>query len=414
VINSDRMECVHLLAGMADVRLSAVVKPKYARLYDGIAEVACVSDVANTEEVLVAAYSLMHGEPFHGVIAPLERSIVSAAFVRSYFGMPGMDLATAAGFANKFVMKRRLRAAGIAVADFVGISGGTGLPAAARALGWPVILKPAVGAGAQRTWRLGSGAEVNGFLAGPGPAAIAGTPMLVESYVPMRAELHCDGVVVDGATVALSASRYFRPLLTDLGGLIGSYTLTESDPLRDELRDLHRRVVEAMGLRSGVTHLEAFLTSSGLVMSEITCRPGGGGIAQVIQMRDGWDIWAAMVATTIGRPVAGPATAGPTATSGDAIVGWCGLPGRNGVITELTEPEELMKIDGVCHVDMSHRVGQVVAEKLTSTFNAGVAYFAVADYDAARRVHTELCSRYRIETRPAEAAPIGRATAGMS
>jgi argininosuccinate lyase len=384
------------LAGTPSVRLSAIVKAKYAHLYAGVAEVACVSDVASTDEILGAAYSLMRGEPFDAVVAPLERSIVSAAYLRSYLGIPGMDLPTAARFANKFVMKRRLRADGIPVADFTGLADVGELRTVVRALGLPVVLKPAVGAGTQKTWLLRSETDLDEFLAGSGPASVAGVPMLVERFVPMRTELHCDAVVVDGAVVSFSASRYFCPLLSDMGGLIGSYTLHESDPLHSGLRDLHDRVIGVLGLDSGVTHLESFDTSSGLVMSEVTCRPGGGGVPHVIETKHGWDIWQGLVATALGRPV--PVT---HRAPDPAVTGWCGLPGRNGVITELTDPDELLRIDGVTRVEMTHRIGQDVSEKMTSTFNAGIAYFTVPDYQRAESVHRELRARYRIRTRAA-------------
>ena len=400
VVTSDRTECVQLAARVPDLRVSVVAKAKYAELYSGLAEVACVSDVTRLDEVLNAAFRLSRGERFGGAVAAIERGIVSAAFVRSYLDVPGMDLTTSARFFNKFVMKSRLRAAGVPVTDFVSIFGCDELPAAVRAVGLPAVLKPTVGAGTKQTWLLESAADVECFLAGPGPASILGVPMLVERYVPMRAELHCDAVVADGVAVHVSASRYFRPLLADLGGAIGSYTLNDDDPLAHELTALHQRVVGALGMRSGITHLEAFDTGSGLVMSEVTCRPGGGGVAQVIEARHGWDIWAALLATGMGLPVPQPR---PAAYPG-AVVGWCGLPGRNGLVTHLTGPDELMAaVDGVYRVDMRHRLGQVVSERMTSTFNAGVAFFAVPDYAAAERVHAGLVDHYRVRTRPVTA-----------
>lgn len=377
--------------------MSVIVKPKYAHLYQGMASIRCVSDVGRTDEVLAAAYSLMGQVPFSGVLAPLERSVISAAFVRSYLGIQGMDVATAAAFANKFVMKRRLCAAGLPVAEFAAVPTLADLPGIARSVGWPVVLKPAVGAGTQRTWLLGSAEDVEAFLRGPAAEVVAGAgvPLLAERYIDMEAELHCDAIVRDGTSAAFSASRYFAPLLGEVGGFVGSYTLAASDPLAGQLRRLHDEVVQALGMRSGVTHLEVFQTRDGLVVGEVACRPGGGGVVSAIRDKHGWDLWRGFAATSLGEQ-ADVCPGGGT----DAVTGWLGLPGRNGRIVELTPAGELTAIPGVRRVEMIHQVGQVVAEKVTSTFNSGVAYFEVPGYKAAQQVHEEIISRYHIQTVP--------------
>ncbi len=397
IINSDRMEPVHLLADRPGVELSAIVKPKYEHLYEGIAKTCPVSDVGHTDEVLSAAYSLMGNLPFRGVLAPLERSVISAAFVRSYLGIWGMGLATAAAFANKFVMKRRLRAAGVPVADFSAVSSLADLPSIARSLGWPVVLKPAVGAGTQRTWSLWSPEDVYTFLHGPGARAVAaaGAPLLAEHYIDMEAELHCDAIVQDSAVVAFSASRYFRPLLAEVGGFVGSYTLSPGDSLHSRLRSLHERVAEVLGMQSGVTHLEVFQTGHGLVVGEVACRPGGGGVPAVILAKHGWDLWRGFVATSLGEEMEIPQAGGS-----EAVIGWLGLPARNGLLVELSPAGELEAVPGVYRVEMIHRVGQVVAEKITSTFNAGIAYFSVPDYSSAEQIYEQISSSYHIKAVP--------------
>jgi ATP-grasp domain-containing protein len=394
IVNSDRMEPVRLLAARSDIALSAICKPKYAALYEGIAKVGCVSDVGRLDEVLAAAYSLISGGPFDAVVAALERSVVSAALVRSYFGIQGTGLATAAAFANKLVMKQRLRAAGVPVAGFAPVAGLSRLAAVAEGLGWPVVLKPAVGAGSQRTWRFSTPADVASFLASPAAGPAAAGPLLAERYVEMTAELHCDAVVCDGRAMAFSASRYFTPLLDTLGGIFGSYTLRADDELLGRLRHLHDEVAGALGLRSGVTHLEVFETPQGLIVGEIACRPGGAGIPVTIRDHCGWDIWQAYVATSLGERVP------PPPGDREGVGGWIGLPGRNGLIVGLTPAEHLAAIPGIRRVDMYHRPGQVVEEKLASTFAAGMAYLSVSSYQEAMEVREKVQSCYRIEALP--------------
>jgi biotin carboxylase len=395
IINSDRLEPVHILAERPDVRLSAIVKPKYAHLYAGIAKTHCVSDVSRIDEVIAAAYSLMGDSPFDGVLAPLERSVASAAYVRSHLGIQGMGVEVAASFSNKYVMKRRLCAAGLPVADFAAVPTLADLPRVAPSVGWPIVLKPAVGAGSQHTWRFDGHDDVSAFLSSAAAQALtdARVPLLVERFIEMDAELHCDAIMHDAATVAFSASCYFSPVLRESSGSVGSYTLSADDPRNDELRVLHDLVIQALGMRSGVSHLEVFQTRRGLVIGEIACRPGGGGVAATVRDRHGWDLWRGFVQASLGEQ--------PEITVGGgakAVTGWLCLPARNGLIMDLTPVGELTAIPGVHHVDMKYEIGQAVSEKISSTFSSGVAYFTANNYREASLIHSEITSRYYIRT----------------
>jgi hypothetical protein len=404
LLNSDRLEVLERLARRPDLAVSAIVKPKYAGLYRGQAEVECVSDVADVSQVLRAAIALMraHG-PFDAILAPLERSIIPAAFLRSYLQVQGMGLQTALGFANKVVMKTRLAAAGVPLARFQPVSS---LRAAADSgVGWPLILKPAVGAGTQHTYRFSSPAELREF-AGTGAGGevdALGVPLLVEAEVEMTAELHYDAVISAGQVIRGSASQYFRPLLRDFGGFIGSATLAAEQGQKGEqadgreLRELHERVVAVLGLRDGVTHLEAFSTESGLVFGEVTCRPGGGGVPTVISDHGGWDIWDDFLLTGLGQT---PSEL--EMSSSTEVFGWCGLPARNGRVERISTTEQLEAIEGVSRVQLDYGPGDLIQDKATSVFNAGIAYLRCDSPKAVDAAVQQLRERWTLDLAPAD------------
>ena len=146
-------------------------------------------------------------------------------------------------------------------------------------------------------------------------------------------------------------------------------------------------------MRSGVSHLEVFQTRRGLVIGEIACRPGGGGVAATVRDRHGWDLWRGFVQASLGEQ--------PEITVGGgakAVTGWLCLPARNGLIMDLTPVGELTAIPGVHHVDMKYEIGQAVSEKISSTFSSGVAYFTANNYREASLIHSEITSRYYIRT----------------
>jgi len=391
-----------MASGAAEVHV--LIRSKHAHRYPREVHVHHVPDTADIGKVLTVARPLA-AAGLAAVIAVQERALISAAVLRSYYGIPGPDLGVVTGFADKLMMKRRLRARGLPVADFRPVAALAELPAALRALGAAGVFKPAVSAGARNTWVVPTPAAAQALLADPAARALehSGAGMLLERRVTMDAELHCDAIVEDGRAVAFSASQYFAPLLAEMGGFIGSRTLADHDPRLPRLHGLHDDAVRALGLRSGVTHLEVFDTATGPVIGEITCRPAGGGVPGAVLLKHGWSLWAGLVATALGDPAVPAAPARPDART----AGWCGLPGRNGRITAMTDVREIAAVPGVENVEVHHRVGDVVSEKQTSTFNAAVVTFRVADEAAVDTLLGRLRSIYRIEVEPVAAAAVG-------
>src|SRR5438128_10887952 len=101
LINTDRMEPVHLLRADPSVHLSVLTKSQYAPLYEEFAEVWLVDDVRNLSQVQEAALSILRRHPIDAIVAPYERSLLAGGFLRSYFGLPGPGFDHILPFTNK-------------------------------------------------------------------------------------------------------------------------------------------------------------------------------------------------------------------------------------------------------------------------------------------------------------------------
>jgi biotin carboxylase len=128
-----------------------------------------------------------------------------------------------------------------------------------------------------------------------------GFPVIVERFVEIETEYHCDGIVLDGEVAFASVSAYIVPMLQQIGQMGGSITIEEGSPESLVIKDLHRRTVQALGLRSGVTHMELLGTASGFLIGEITCRPAGGGLPELVRLQHGVDLWQAFTDISLGR-----------------------------------------------------------------------------------------------------------------
>ena len=68
------------------------------------------------------------------------------------------------------------------------------------------------------------------------------------------------------------------------------------------LRELSRRVIAALNIKWGITHMEVYLSDSGLLFGEIALRPPGGYIMELISRAYGFSAWEALVHVELGLP----------------------------------------------------------------------------------------------------------------
>ncbi len=152
--------------------------------------------------------------------------------------------------------------------------------------------------------------------------------------------------------------------------------------------------------RQGVTHLEVFATPDGMRVSEIACRPGGGGIPTAVALRHGVDALEVNVRTSLGLPPF-PEDTPPPGAHDAPFLGHCGLPLRPGVITELTSEQELWRLPGAVRVDMLNRVGDEITGHIYSASAAGFVYVTADTEEEVRDRLTAVRARYTIRTRTA-------------
>jgi biotin carboxylase len=327
--------------------------------------------------------------------------------VRSRLGIQGMKYDEALGFANKFIMKKRIAQAGIPAAKFKLLPDGSMASRAGEILGWPLVVKPLVGSGSQSTFWLRSARDADEFLghAGTEGSAARPVPMLAEQAMDVIAEFHCDGIVQGGKVLFCVISQYFNPLIHRVGDFLGSFILDSGHPLHAEIEIIHHRSIEALGLVDGVTHLEVLRTPDRLLFGEIACRPGGSGIPANITHKHGVDLWEAFLSLELGRQptdIANQSVGPGSYQPGGMIQAWLGLPARNGRITAMTSATDFLAIPGVQNVEMLYATGEEIVGSMATGFFAGHVFFTGQDDADAYRIAQRISSMYYIETESAD------------
>src|SRR6188472_3722549 len=211
--------------------------------------------------------------------ATIEAHTMTAAQVRENCTIPGTSVRTAWLCRDKPSMKEALRAAGVPTAASTAAHTAAEVYEFADTIGYPLILKPRTGAGALDTTRVDNKGELEaalGWFGGRGVQSIA-----VEEFVEGHEGFY-DTVCVNGYVSLDFVSHYYPNVLEAMRArwISPQFIATNRvDSVSDyqQLRDLGRRVNEALGIGTTATHMEWFFGPKGLKFSEIGCRPPGVG-----------------------------------------------------------------------------------------------------------------------------------------
>jgi Carbamoyl-phosphate synthase L chain, ATP binding domain len=218
--------------------------------------------------------------------ATIESHTMAAAQVRENCSIPGTSVRTAWLCRDKPSMKEVLRAAGVPTAASTAASTAEEVRSFAREVGYPIILKPRSGAGALDTTRVDDDAGLDAALGLFGAQQV--DSIAVEEFVEGHEGFY-DTLSVDGVPALDFVSHYFPNVLEAMRTrwISPQFVATNRiDSVADyqELRNLGRRVNEALGIGTSATHMEWFFGPKGLRFSEIGCRPPGVGA---------WDLYSA-------------------------------------------------------------------------------------------------------------------------
>jgi len=233
--------------------------------------------------------------PVQRIFGPLEQLQVPLAAARETLGVAGVDVSTARNFRDKSRMKDALRAAGVPCARHALV----GSKAAARAfvdqVGFPLVVKPPSGAGGKSTFRLDREQDLTAYLERfiPDPAA----PALFEEFVS-GTEFSFDSVMLNGELVRHSISRYKTSPLQVMENRWIQWTVMLPRRIDgaqfDPIREAAARGLRALGLSSGLSHMEWFELPDGrIAISEVGARPPGAQITSLLSYAHDLDFYAA-------------------------------------------------------------------------------------------------------------------------
>jgi biotin carboxylase len=214
------------------------------------------------------------------------------ARLRQDFHVPGLLPADIARLRTKLGMHDVFKAAGVPHPDSIRIEDAAGVKAFAQCVGYPLVLKPDVGVGAARTFKVSSDAEIDTALAEPltgyvAQAFVRGTIVTYDGLMDREGDIvfRLSHEYSDGVMEVVLEQRD-----------ISFWSLQEIPPA---LEALGRRAVAALGLRERWFHLEFFRLSNGsYVALEANLRPPGAFMTDMMNYTcdiDVYRLWARLL-----------------------------------------------------------------------------------------------------------------------
>jgi biotin carboxylase len=257
---------------------------------------------SSSVEELTAAARAWHAEQhFDGVLTFCEMSVNATAVIAEALGLPGIGLAAARNSRNKLLMRQAFQRGGVPIPAFRFVPDLAAAQAAAAEFGYPVILKPTLGAASYFVFRVDDPDQLERRFA----HASAG----IDQMMPF--ELEAEGIDIgpQGLLVEsfLDGNEYlFEAVVWDgqafLGSAVDRVTM-EGETFDDdvhiaptrlsaqqlaEIRQIVAAAATALGLRRSVMHAEIRMHRGRPHLVEIAARLGGGALDMVARTTAGY------------------------------------------------------------------------------------------------------------------------------
>lgn len=282
-------------------------------------------------------------------------AIPAVAYVAEKLGLPGIGAEAAKRATDKFAMREACRQAGIPTPKFCLVTTVGEVAAAAREIGFPLIVKPVDNQASRGVTKIKderdlAGAVARAFLA-------SRTHRILFEELMIGPELSVESFIADGVITVLGVSEKKKseyPFPFDLELIYpGNYSIEHLT----QIKALNENVINAIGISMGFAHAEMILTANGPRLIEIAARGCGARIAtDLLPVLTGIDLLGARLSQALGDAVELPKVAYDTF----GIVRFFELP--EGRIRSINGVREAASEPGIIHLDFVPVVGDRITK----------------------------------------------------
>lgn len=293
-------------------------------------------------EVLQAAWAQ---ERFTHVIAGTEAAVVPASLARHFFKARLSKNTTVTRCRDKLLMKQYLFEHGIPMTRFLAQTDGLQPEAVFTQLGSPVVHKTRKSSGGKGVTFVESHKDLDLHKQGA---------CYFEAFVDAP-EASVESFVHQGRIQFTNVTDYAQK------GHVNYVPAAWDKSVTQAVLALNARVIQALRIQWGITHLEVYLTKQGPLFGEIALRPPGGYIMNALKYAYGFNPWEAMVAVELDKDFLFPNdvqqfTAVDVFHPGAGVV--CEIQGKSAIQVHPATREFKVKVKSGDTLDTRHGLGQ--------------------------------------------------------
>jgi len=294
------VKLISALLGQPGVRLGLVSEdpidglPEHVR--ERLAAHARVDDARQAERIAEAVRGMNERlGTAELLISTFDELQIPVAEARAALGIPGTTAAVARVVRDKSRMRQVLADAGLPVVRHTVVHTVDGALGFARAVGYPIVVRPRHGARLRSSYRVVSDDQLRGLLDGLRPSEQQ--PFICEEYVPGQ-QGSFEVMTIGGIPAWFSASRcHPRPLdVQENQSAHWSITLPREidDPADARVRLMGFAALRALGIGSGMSTMEWFRRADGTaVIADVQTRPPGAQLMSLMSLAHGADMYRA-------------------------------------------------------------------------------------------------------------------------
>lgn len=277
--------------GMHVILLTTVALQEADWPRDSIDELFGMPSLTDVEAVINGVSYLARTRRIEHIVPLDEYDGPTAAALREHLQIAGMNVSRNRIFRDKLAMRMQADTKGIPMPAFMSLVHDADVNAFIERVPGPWVLKPRGEVSSIGIAKVHSGDELWQRLDGLGDRR---SRFLVEQFVPGDV-YHVDSVISDRSVVFDQASKYVRPPMEvfHTGGIAMSRTMTRDSKDERRLHKLNKRVLKALGMEQGVTHMEFIRGKDDgkFYFLEVGARVGGAHTAEMVEAATGINLW---------------------------------------------------------------------------------------------------------------------------
>lgn len=318
------------------------------------------------KELDVNGLNLKH-KPTH-IIAGTEAGVFPAAALRRIFNARRSSETLLTRCTDKMAMKKYLSKYSIPMASFVTHRKGLTAEEIIKELGLPVVVKDRKNSGGRNVVIVKSREELHPLIA----------PQRLYEQFLQAAEGSIESFVENGKIIFSSITEYHTNKVANI--VPAGYSQAELE----RIQFLNAKVIKALNIKWGLTHLEYYRHSNGQLFGEVALRPPGGYIMELIKCAYDFDPWETFVRVELGLPVIRLPT-NPSRVCGTVLL----HPGA-GVVIKISQPN---KIDypTLSRASIKVKKGDHIAPRYGVGEDVGHCVFSAIKYAQVKQDIEKMC-----------------------